>query len=172
MAPSLPMGKKEIAMSEVDGRTKAGKALKSKESIPPKPKFFEEPPKEEDQVVAEAPRAVRQGGFSGVCRRFIIHKVPNQSEWAFAGPGTLTPIHIQRGKEVVLPEEYFECFKSAGVECLMCDMSDPFSDPVYYKEFKTNYPYQDMGPATWEEYQTFRNENNKKQHPNDARKRR
>ena len=159
-------------MSEVDMRTKAGRALKSKESTPAKPKFFDEAPKEEHKVVAEAPRAVRQGGFSGVCRRFIIHKVPGQSEWAFAGPGTLTPIHVQRGKEVVLPEEYFECFKSAGVEMLKCDMSDPFRDPEYYTEFQTNYPYQDMGVATWDEYQEFRNGDSKKEHPNKARKRR
>ena len=161
-----------MSEGKIDGRTKAGKALKSKENVPPKPKFFEEAPKSEHQVVAESPRPVRQGGFSGKCRRFIVHKVPGQSDWAFAGPGTLTPIHIQRGLEVVLPEEYFECFKSAGREVLMCDMSDPFQDPVYYKEFKTDYPYQDMGEATWEQYLEFRNVNNKKVHPNEARKRR
>ena len=159
-------------MSDVDLRTKAGKALKSKENLPANPKFFDEQPGEEDPAVVESRRPIRQGGFSGVCRRFIVHKVPGQSDWAFAGPGTLTPIHIQRGKEMILPEEYFECFKSAGHEVLMCDMSDPYQDPIYYKEFRTDYPYQDMGAATWEEYMAFRVENNKKVHPNEARKRR
>jgi len=158
-------------MSEVDGRTKAGRELKSKESLPAKPKFFEEPPKPEHPDMVESARPVRQGVFSGQCRRFIIHKVPGCSEWAFAGPGTLTPVHIQRGKEVVLPEEYFEAFKSAGVECLMCDMTDPHRDPEYYTEYKTNYPYQDMGPASWDEYMAFKAENSKKEHPNKARKR-
>ena len=158
-------------MSEVEHK-KPGRPPMNKESKPSNPKFYDEAPQEEHQVVAEANRVVRQGGFSGVCRRFIVHKVPGQSDWAFAGPGTLTPIHIQRGKEVILPEEYFECFKSAGREVLMCDMSSPFEDPVYYKEFKTDYPYQDMGAATWEEYMEFRGENNKKMHPNEAKKRR
>jgi hypothetical protein len=158
-------------MSEVDMRTKAGKALKSKENIPAKPKFFDETPKEEHQIVAEAPRAVADGRYSGKCRRFIIHKVPNCSDWAFAGPGTLTPVHIQRGKEVVMPEEYFEAFKSAGRECLMCDMSDPHRDPEYYTEYRTDYPYQDMGEATWDEYMKFKADNAKKEHPNKAKKR-
>jgi hypothetical protein len=158
-------------MSDVDFRTKAGKALKSKESLPSNPKFFEEAPKPEDPDVVEMPRAVRQGNFSGECRRFVIHKVPNHSEWAYASPGTLTPIHIQRGKEVVLPEEYFECFTSNGREVLMCDMSDPFRDPEYYTEFRTEYPFQDMGAATWEDYQKFKAGNAKKDHPNKARKR-
>ena len=158
-------------MSEEVVKGKPGRPPMNKEIKPANPKFFEEAPKEEHQIVAESPRAVRQGGYSGACRRFIIHKVPNCSEWAFAGPGTLTPVHIQRGKEVVLPEEYFEAFKSAGRECLMCDMSDPHRDPEYYTEFKTDYPYQDMGPATWDEYLKFKAENAKKEHPNKARKR-
>lgn len=158
-------------MSEVIHK-KPGRPAANKESRPANPKFYDEVPSEDHQDVAESPRPVKQGGFSGKCRRFIVHKVPCTSEWAFAGPGTLTPVHIQRGKEVVLPEEYFECFKSAGRDVTMCDMSDPFRDPEYYTEYKTDYPYQDMGAATWEEYLEFRNENNKKEHPNQAKKRR
>jgi len=157
----------------VDGRTKAGKAAKTKESIPSNPKFFEEPPQEVHQVVAAGPtKSYHDTRFSGKCRKFMIHKVPNCSEWAFAGPGTLTPIHIQRGKVVILPEEYFECFKSAGVEALKCDMDFlTGGNPTYYTEYQTNYPYQDMGEATWDEYMEWKAEDNKKVHPNQARKR-
>ena len=150
---------------------KPGRPPMNKENRPPNPKFYDEAPKPDHQEVVETKQPARDGRYSGKCRRFIVHKVPNCSDWAFAGPGTLTPIHIQRGKEVVLPEEYFEAFKSAGRDVLMCDMSDPHRDPEYYTEFKTDYPYQDMGEATWEEYMEFRTQNAKKDHPNKAKKR-
>lgn len=158
-------------MSEVKG--KPGRKPKSKESLPPKPKFYEEAPAENVQDVVESePKPYHDKRYSGKCRKFLIHRVPNCSEWAFAGPGTLTPVHVQRGKVIILPEEYFECFRSAGVEVLKCDMDFPAGgSPAYYTEYVTNYPYQDMGEATWEEYLAWKSEDAKKLHPNQAKKR-
>lgn len=158
----------------MDGRTKAGKELKSKESKPSNPKFFEETPKPEHQLVAEAPKSsAHDARFSGKCRKFMIHRgADHLSPWAFAGPGTLPPVHIQRGQIVILPEEYFECFKSAGVEALKCDMDFPAGGrPEYYTQYETNYPYQDFGEVSWEEYLEFKGQNDKKEHPNKSKKR-
>jgi len=149
------------------------KGPRSKESIPSKPKVWDEPPKPEHQLVAEEKRAVNTGAFSGKCRKYMIHRgADHLSQWAYASPGTLTPVHIQRGTVVITPEEYFECFKSAGREILKCDMDFPAGGkPEYYTEFHTDYPYQDMGEVSWDEYLAFREENNKKVHPNKAKKR-
>lgn len=163
-------------MSEVDGRTKAGKELRSKESKPTNPKFFEEDPKEEHRIVVEDGKArAHKSLFSGKCRKFMLHRMQENgpySNWAFAGPGTLPPIRIQRGQVVTLPEEYFECFKSAGVDVLKCDMDfGPGGRPEYYTVYETNYPYQDFGEATWEEYLEFKAADAKKEHPNKAKRR-
>ena len=156
-------------MSEVK---KAGRPPMNKESRPSNPKFFEEPATDEQVSVVEAPCAVRDSRYSGVCRRFMIHKVPSCSDWAYAAPGTLTPVHIQRGKVVVLPEEYFEAFKSAGVEMLKCDMDFPAGgNPSYYTEYITNYPYQDLGEVSWDDYLAWKAEDAKKVHPNYVKKR-
>lgn len=157
-------------MSEVS--SKPGRKPMNKESRPPNPKFYDEVPQEDHRTVAEMPRPVRDSRFSGKCRKFMLHKVPNCSEWAYACPGTLNPVHVQRGKMVILPEEYFEAFRSAGVDMLKCDMDFPSGgSPTYYTEYISNYPYQDMGEATWEEYLEWKSEDSKKVHPNQAKKR-
>ena len=158
----------------MDGRTKAGKALKSKENLPSNPKFFQEDPKPEHMLVADAPvTKAHTGIFSGKARKFMIHRgADHLSPWAFIGAGSLPPKHVQRGSIVVLPEEYFETLKLAGVDALKCDMDFPAGGrPEYYTQYETNYPYQDFGEVPWSEYEAFIVENNKKEHPNKAKKR-
>jgi hypothetical protein len=162
-------------MSEVV-KGKPGRKPMNKESKPTNPKFYEEDPQPEHKVVVEEkPKAFNSKLYSGKCRKFMLHRVPEggpYSNWAFAGPGTLPPMRIQRGQTVILPEEYFECFKSAGVDVLKCDMDFPTGGrPEYYTSFETNYPYQDFGEATWEEYLAFKSGDDKKVHPNKAQKR-
>ena len=65
-----------------------------------------------------------------------------------------------------------EAFLVANREMLKCDMDFlTGGNPSYYTEYHTNYPYQDMGEATWEEYLAFKAEDSQKLHPNQARKR-
>lgn len=74
--------------------------------------------------------------------------------------GDLPRIKVLANREIILPVEYISILKDTQTEILV---SRVYSEgDVERFETKVRIPYQFIGEVTWEEYQAFRAEENKK----------
>lgn len=127
------------------------KALATK-TFPVSETPHDEAPLVENRTKESAPQWKR--GFSGECRHIMLAKIPGEPLVANIKLGDLPQIHILRGIKTIVPVEILSVLDDCVVDMPHCDMD--VMPPVHYKTKETRFPYSDLGPATWEEYEAFR----------------
>ena len=140
-------------------KNKGGRPKGSRNKHPRTPKAMGAKP------VHQAQRRKDDDSFAGPCRRIkILSNGTANPQFPEVLPitlGTLPRVWIRANQEVIVPEEIVSVLRDTTVTILAPGTYEVGKDRP--EEYFVRIPFQDLGSATWEEYEAFKRNDAKKE---------